>query len=158
MALETDLSVGKILISLALMTAPSPGFLRGGGGCLGERGSGGWRWARAWLRWKGIAGSGAWITGAAFEAQRGGHAFHHSSADVGARIAMRSREVGEDDRCGEEYGRGRLGWKGAGGGGRWSVCRRVSRSGTREGGHGGRGGRGGQNRAPCGRLHYCLIE
>ena len=48
MALETDLGVGDLLISLALMTAPSPGFLRGVGGCLGERSSRGWRWARAW--------------------------------------------------------------------------------------------------------------
>jgi hypothetical protein len=29
---------------------------------------------------------------------------------------------------------------------------------AREGGHEGRGEREGQNRAPCGRLHYCLKE
>jgi hypothetical protein len=31
MALETDLGIGDLLISLALMTAPSSGFLRGVG-------------------------------------------------------------------------------------------------------------------------------
>jgi hypothetical protein len=40
MALETDLGVGDLLISLALMTVPSLGFLRGVGGCLGVRGFG----------------------------------------------------------------------------------------------------------------------
>jgi hypothetical protein len=60
--------------------------------------------------------------------------------------------------CGEEYGRGGLGWKGGGGGG-W---RSGLPAGITVGGRGkgateaGAGGRGGQNRAPCGRLHYCF--
>jgi hypothetical protein len=46
--LETDLGVGDLLISLALKTAPSPGFLMGGGGLSRRARIWGWRWARAW--------------------------------------------------------------------------------------------------------------
>jgi hypothetical protein len=46
-----------------------------------------------------INGRGLWARGrgwrgTTYEAQRGRHAFHHSSADVGARIAVRSRGGG----------------------------------------------------------------
>jgi hypothetical protein len=46
---------------------------------------------------RGLQARGRRWRGATFEAQRGGHAFHHSSAAVGVRIAVRSREVGEGD-------------------------------------------------------------
>jgi hypothetical protein len=39
---------------------------------------------------RGLRARGRGWRGAAFEAQRGGHAFHHLSVDVGARIAVRS--------------------------------------------------------------------
>jgi hypothetical protein len=59
---------------------------------------------------RGLRARGRGWPGEAFEAQRGWHAFHHSSADVGARIAVHNREVGEDDgmRGGVWKGRARM--------------------------------------------------
>jgi hypothetical protein len=91
---------------------------------------------------RGLRARGRGWPGAAFEAQRGGHGFHHSSADVGARIVVHIREVGEDDGM-----RGGV-WKGwarmEGRRGRRMAVGFAGRDHgrrAREGGHGGRGWR-----------------